>query len=155
MTAAAAAFREPVGALFDVRGIPKGQPRPRATIRGKHAGVYDPGTASTWKHAIILEARPLRPRVPIAVPVRVAVEFRMPRPKRLPVGVVWCKARPDVDNLAKALLDALADDGWFADDALVVELSVRKVYHRKDGVPGASVEIAEASQPDNQQRGEA
>lgn len=149
-----------IGASFDVRGIPKGQPRPRATIRGKHAGVYDPGTASTWRHAVILEARPLRPSAPIGVPVRVAVEFRMPRPKRLarradPAGAIWCTAKPDADNLVKAVLDALTDDGWFADDALVVELQVRKVYHRKDGVPGASVEIAEASQPDNQQRGEA
>lgn len=28
-----------------VFGIPKGQPRVRAFIRGKHAGVYDPGQA--------------------------------------------------------------------------------------------------------------
>ncbi len=33
-----------IGPLF-IKGIPKGQPRVRAFVRGRHAGVYDPGTA--------------------------------------------------------------------------------------------------------------
>ena len=151
-TAFEASAKVPFRATFEVRGVPKGQPRPRATIRGKHAGVYDPGTATNWKHAVILEGRSLRPSTPLEVPVCVSIEFHLPRPKRLtrrsdPAGIVWSISKPDIDNLAKAVLDALVQDGWFVDDSLIVELHARKVYHPKAGVPGARIEISEASSP--------
>jgi Holliday junction resolvase RusA-like endonuclease len=37
---------------FEVVGLPKAQPRAKATIRGRHAGVYNPGTANDWKEAV-------------------------------------------------------------------------------------------------------
>jgi len=42
---------------FFVAGIPKGQPRVKAFSRGKHAGVYDPGTSDGWKLLIRHEAQ--------------------------------------------------------------------------------------------------
>ena len=36
--------------------------------------------------------------------------------------------RPDVDNLAKSVLDCMVDAGWLEDDNIVVELILRKIY---------------------------
>lgn len=131
---------------FEVRGIPKAQPRVRAFKRGKHAGVYDPGTADSWKSMLVLQARAHRPEAPLEGPVAVSIDFLMPRPKSLmrksdPDGEIWHTAKPDRDNLEKAALDALGQDGWWRDDAQVCEGSVRKLYHAKSGVPGARVRI--------------
>jgi Holliday junction resolvase RusA-like endonuclease len=134
-----------------VDGVPKGQPRPRAFARrtvdgGIVARVHDAGTAEAWKGAVALAARPIRPSAPIERPVRVEVAFLLPRPRTLyrrrdPEGEVVSFARPDLDNLVKAVLDALTVDGWWRDDALVAELLATKGYHGKDGRPGARIRI--------------
>lgn len=137
---------------FRVDGIPKGQPRARAFSRGGKAGVFDPGTADAWKHAVAMAGRALRPSSPIAsgVGVTVQVDCFLPRPKRLmrakdTSDVIPHVGKPDADNLAKAVLDALTADGWWADDAQVFALIVRKWYHRKDGRPGATITIQDST----------
>ena len=65
-----------------VEGIPKGQPRARACIRGRHAGVYDPGTADAWKGCVRIATNRARSSLwPILDAVSLHVVFRMPRPK--------------------------------------------------------------------------
>lgn len=41
---------------------------------------------------------------------------------------------PDIDKVARAVLDALTDAGWWHDDAQVSMLEVRKVYGEEPGV---------------------
>ena len=36
--------------------------------------------------------------------------------------------RPDVDNLAKSVLDCMVDAGWMKDDNLIVELILKKIH---------------------------
>ncbi len=133
---------------FTVPGTPKAQPRGRACVRGKHAAIYDPGTAGGWKALIAHEARqdPYFPRTPFTGPVRCDVTFYMPRPKRLyrkkdPDGPVWHTAKPDRDNLDKAVLDALTQAGVWRDDAQVCSGRIQKVYHEKGGSPRAEIII--------------
>ena len=133
---------------FTVRGIPKAQPRPRAVRRGAHAGVYDPGTSEAWKACVVLAAREHRPESPLEGPIRLSIDFLLPRPKSLmrkrdPDGELWHTGTPDRDNLDKAALDALTADGWFRDDSQVCSGEVRKFYHAKGGVPGARICIEE------------
>ncbi len=54
-------------------------------------------------------------------------------------GAQWMTARPDADNVAKSVLDALAH--WYEDDAQVVALEVAKVYHAMDSAPSVRVKI--------------
>ena len=129
---------------FLVDGIPKGQPRPRS--RGKAPGVYDPGTADAWRACVKLAGREQRPEQPLDGPLEVAIWLHFPRPKRLmrkkdPAGTVVHTSKPDADNVAKAVLDALQEDGWFRDDCQVWSLVVKKHYHDKAGRPGALIEI--------------
>lgn len=133
-------------AAFDVYGDPKGQPRPRAFSRGGKARVYDPGTAEGWKGQIALAAREYLPAQPIDVPVRVAVTFYFPRPARLlrkkdPDGFIPHTAKPDADNVAKAVLDCLTTVGMWRDDALVMSLVAEKFYAARGKPSGALIQI--------------
>lgn len=129
---------------FTAYGVPKGQPRARATIRGKHAGVYDPGTADGWKAIVVAAGRTHRPDAPLDGPIFVSINLFFPRPKRLmrkcdPDEAIWMTSKPDRDNCDKAILDALTQDGWWHDDAQVCDGFVRKFYVPKNGRPCAVI----------------
>lgn len=138
---------------FQVTGTPKPQPRPKAYRRGKRAGVYDPGTANEWKWKVGIEAEKHAPPEPLEGPLDVVLEFRMPRPKshygtgrnagtlKASAPARWHVGRLDLDNLAKAVLDALTEAGMWRDDGQIVLLSLLKEY---DSVPGVFVSVEEA-----------
>lgn len=124
---------------FFAEGIPKGQPRPKAFAFHGKARVYDPGTAEHWKGQVALAARDHRPEKPITGPLRVILGFRFPRPKShfrtgKNAGQLRADAspyhtgKPDSDNCAKAVLDALSHLGIWQDDAQVAILKVWKMY---------------------------
>jgi Holliday junction resolvase RusA-like endonuclease len=131
---------------FDVQGEPKGQPRPRAFVRNGHASVYDAGTAEGWKSQIAAAARPLLPPEPLDCPLRLAVSFFFPRPKRLlrakdPAGPLPHIAKPDADNALKAVMDCMTQIRFWKDDALVCSTIVEKQYCAKDQRPGALIRV--------------
>lgn len=112
---------------FFIEGEPKAQPRVKAFMRGKHAGVYTPKSADAWKAQVRMA---WGAREPLVGPVRLQLTFRMPRPKRLKASEVRVPhtATPDWDNLGKAVCDALTDAGAWIDDACVYCSSVVKRY---------------------------
>jgi Holliday junction resolvase RusA-like endonuclease len=133
---------------FAIQGVPKGQPRPRAfAFKGK-ARVFDPGTAEAWKSQIAEAARPHLPAEPLGGPLVLSIDFYFPRPKKhfLKTGLrlgapTWFCSKPDADNAAKAVMDALTTLGLWHDDAQVVSLIVRKVFGSAAEV-GARVSVA-------------
>jgi Holliday junction resolvase RusA-like endonuclease len=131
---------------FTVDGIPKGQPRPKAFSRGGIASVYDPGTAEGWKGCIVMAGRDKRPETPIEKPISLSIQFYMPRPKsmegkKFDAGTIPCCKKPDADNMAKAVMDCLTQDGWWKDDSYVYWLTVEKYIAAKGDRPGARIEI--------------
>lgn len=141
---------------FFVPGHPKGQPRPRAFAKRYGstwtARVYDPGTAEGWKSCVALAALP-HLRGKLAGPLMVTLEFRLARPKAhlksngllRPDAPAYHTSKPDADNLAKAVLDALTQLGAWPDDATIAELHVRKTY--ADGEPGCQIGIGACWRP--------
>lgn len=134
---------------FNVWGIPKAQPRAKPCIRGKRAGVYDPGTANDWKSMVRAAAREQWNGQAFAGPVVVYVRFFMPRPKShfnkkgLKVDAPhFVTSKPDLDNLEKSLLDALTNLGMWRDDAQVAWVDKQKIYTNNQ--PFAKVAIREA-----------
>ena len=117
---------------FSVEGTPKPQPRPRAYVRGRHASVYNPDSADEWKAAVREMAIKFAPPRPWKGPVAMDLALWLPRPKRLKVaGASDYDAHdgtPDVDNLAKAVLDAMSDCGWWLDDRQVSSLTAKKYW---------------------------
>jgi len=134
---------------FFVDGVPKGQPRPRAFVRGNRAAVYDPGTAEGWKSCVAIAAKEHLPPERSAEPVKLALQFWMPRPKShyhtgKKAGILREDAvklhtgKPDADNLAKAVLDAMTALGFWQDDSQVWHLDVSKYYSER---PGCHVKV--------------
>ena len=133
---------------FFAPGLPIGQPRVRACRRGRHVGVYDPGTAAYWKGVIIAAARAAYSAPPLTGPVQVDVLFRFPRPQaHIHAGKLkaWAPtyhtAKPDRDNLDKAVLDAIVAAGILSDDAIVAAGTLVKQYADPAESPGAYVTI--------------
>lgn len=137
---------------FGVKGEPKGQPRPRAFARvigGKAvARVYDAGTAEGWKSLIAEAVRPHLPPEPLACPLRLSVTFYMPRPKshyrggKVERGVrdgipEAHTGKPDLDNMLKAVKDALSQVGLWADDCQVCEYGKIEKRYTLTGMSGA------------------
>ena len=132
---------------FFVAGEPKGQPRPRAFARHGRARVYDPGTAEGWKGQVALAAKDHLPAAPIRTPAALWLRFHLPRPKAhfgrgglKPTAPRPHTAKPDADNLAKAVLDALVAMGCLHDDRLVWSLRITKCYAA--ATPGCQVRLA-------------
>lgn len=116
-----------------VYGLPVAQGRPRATVIAGHAHVYDARTSRDWKRLVAWTAAQQRPAKLFDGPLDVAMHFRLPRPKSLPKRVRHHIKRPDLDNLAKAVKDALRGV-VYRDDAQVIWLLVAKEYGEAPGV---------------------
>ena len=138
--------------LYTLRanGLPKAQPRPRAFSRNGRAAVYDPGTAEGWKGAVAVAAKELE-GLALQNALSVTLTFFMPRPKyhfksngivKASSPVFMHDIKPDADNLAKAVLDALTAVRVWKDDDQVCELIVRK-YWEQPGThaPGCVIRI--------------
>ena len=135
-----------------VVGDPKGQPRPRAFARNGKARVYDPGTAEHWKSQIArrFEWRGPGLREYELGALAVVLQFRFARPKshlrkdgtlKPDAILVQHVSKPDADNLAKAVLDALTTVGVWRDDAQVAELVIVKRYANPGDQPGCQITI--------------
>ena len=118
-------------------GIPKAQPRARAfALKGK-ARMYDPGTAEAWKGDVAAQTKELHGRS-LQGCIHVQMYFFMARPKShyRSNGVdlkpssprLYYAKKPDADNLAKAVLDALTALNVWGDDDQVVILDVTKTW---------------------------
>ena len=121
---------------FFVPGQPVAQGRPRFTTwrvgEANRVKVYDPQKSVVWKdhvrrcakeHACVLREGPLA----------MTLRFIMHRPANIKRGQRWHLKRPDVENLAKAVMDALAEL-VYEDDKQVVKLVATKEYGARPGV---------------------
>lgn len=134
---------------FFAGGQPKGQPRPRAFAFQGRARMYDPGTAEHWKAAVAAAAKDSGCRTGMTCPVCVEIVFQFMRPKShfgrngMKDSAPECHAqKPDLDNLAKAVLDALTAIGVWRDDSQVIELLARKVWVSDPLEQGAHIAVS-------------
>ncbi len=122
--------------------IVSGTPAPQGSKRHVGGGrmVEMSKAVGPWREAIRTETqRAMLDRVPLAGPVTVTIDFYLPRPKGhyrtgrnahlLRDGApVYPAGRPDLDKLARAVLDGITAGGAWKDDGQVAELTLRKLY---------------------------
>lgn len=100
------------------------------------ATIYSPKEYKDWQTAAAAALKGV-PAFPLDGPCTVSITCEVVRPKttKLPAP------KPDVDNYAKGVLDAITKDGRFwNDDSQVVGLWVRKQW--TTGEPGIHVSIS-------------
>lgn len=123
---------------FNVGGMPKPQPRPRAVKRGEFAKIVSTlkgSPASYYKQAINLACRLAMSGTALPTgPLGLLIQAVWVRPgdmkKHQPQARLWrsCQ-REDADNIAKAVMDAMLGVAY-QDDSLVADLRVQKFYGR-------------------------
>ena len=121
---------------FVVTGKPVGKGRPRASTRGGFVRMYTDAKTLGYEAAIADEAaRAMSGAEPFETPMQMQVSCYYPIPKSWPKKIkqgaldeeVFPKVKPDLDNVVKAVLDAL-NGVVYLDDAQVVNLVATKRY---------------------------
>ena len=74
-----------------------------------------------------------QPLFPRGLPVTLTVQCYFVRPPSVKKSRLYPAVKPDVDKLARCILDSLTGVAYH-DDAQVVELNVHKMYDTKDWV---------------------
>lgn len=115
-----------VAITFTATGTPRPQPRPRLA-KGRVVSTLD-ANARRWIATVERAARCAATHAAAtAGPLHVSLAFRFPTPKTDRHGHPHT-FRPDVDNLAKLVLDCIVRARLIGDDAAVSVLDVRKVW---------------------------
>lgn len=130
---------------FFVAGIPVPQGSKTAYVVGKRAVLTDANKKllKPWRAEVTRVAgASWMDRLQLDGAVHVTAVFVFERPKSVKRDAPSVK--PDVDKLARALLDGVTDSGIWKDDSQVTRLEVEKVY---GAAPGVHVVISRAEQP--------
>ena len=126
-----------------IYGYPTPWARPRFQRRGAFVQVFEKKEVTDWKRTIQAQAIAVKPEIPLSGPLQMSLVFYLPRPASLPKRVLHHVKRPDIDNLFKALADALNGIAY-VDDSQIVRLCAAKVYSEQ---PGVSILIDEIEVP--------
>jgi Holliday junction resolvase RusA-like endonuclease len=117
--------------IFTIRGEPRGKGRPRFTKTGR---VYTPTETAQYESLVGLSYRNSARGYKFTSPVRVTIKAFLKPPKKskkvvedMLNGRILPTKKPDVDNIAKIILDGLNKVAW-DDDTQVIEMMVTKRY---------------------------
>lgn len=126
--------------VIPVKPVPKGRPR----FANGHA--YTPEETRQYEEAVQLVAR-TQIKEPFTGPLKMKIQFYLPIPKswndskkqKAMMRLIVPSSKPDIDNLAKAILDSLSGGICYNDDKQIVELHTYKWY----GEPRTEIELEE------------
>lgn len=142
-------------------GKPQAQQRPKHRMIVSKAGkaftqTYEPSESRNFKatlHVLAQDAlkkagiKPFENAVYLSVHVRVAVPQSISKKKRQQMlnGDILPTKKPDVDNILKAIMDAL-NGVWYLDDKQVCEVNIYKSYKETDGLNVMAWEMKDEKQ---------
>lgn len=130
-------------ATFFIPGNPVAQGRGRIVRIGQNARIADPVKSREWKAYVKAVAAEHAPARPSSEPIFLSLWFVFQRPKSRKRDR-FVVTRPDIDNLAKGIMDAM-NGIFFEDDRQVVSLDVAKEYVAGDA-PGVHVHLSDVEQ---------
>ncbi len=124
-----------VSFVINTAPIPKGRPRFSRHHATKNVVAYTPKRTKDYEAQVYEAAKP-HFHEPITEPSHIYIEAIFPRPKRLmakrhPDGLIPHDKRPDLDNLAKAVMDGIGP--LLSDDAIITKMTASKYYAERGG----------------------
>jgi len=127
---------------FHVPGQPVGKGRPRIGKVGAHARMFTPAKTVNYESMVAMFAHQAMAGAALledAVEVKMRIDCMIPaswsqkKQREAESGTLRPTSKPDVDNIVKAIFDAINGVVW-KDDVQVVDLSVAKRYSLHPGV---------------------
>ena len=123
-----------------IPGEPVGKGRPKFTKAGT---AYTPSKTRAYENKVTFlykmaaKGRKFQRHMPVAVEIRAYYEIpqsdsKRQRERKLSGAIMPCK-KPDIDNVVKAVLDAINGIAY-EDDAQVVMISAQKAYSERPRV---------------------
>lgn len=131
---------------FFVPGQPVGKGRPRAARRGRHIQLYTPEKTASYEslvataaHGAMRGAEPIKGACHVDMDIRLMVPMSWSAKRRNQAleGLVFPTKKPDLDNILKAVFDAINGIVW-EDDVQAVYVQAVKRY---SAVPGVHVNV--------------
>lgn len=117
---------------YTVIGIPRPQSRPRVFFNKGRTIAYSPKT--DWFNIVYtrtLEEK-LKRKLKLSGALEVILIFCLPIPKSISkkkrAELHYITKKPDLDNLSKAVMDAINNTGIWEDDSQIAHLDVSKIY---------------------------
>ena len=136
---------------FKVPGIPQGKGRPRYTVRGGYVRTYTPAGTARYEASLVSAMKAVwQGREPLREPVRLSLLILFPRPKRMcwkrrPMPREPHTAKPDTDNVVKAVCDSLEKAGIVCNDSKIWSVLAEKQYASGNEEPGVFVCVSAKS----------
>ena len=129
---------------FKIEGKPVPQGRPRAVRMGAGVRMYDPPKSKVYKQMVAARVRSymkINGIQTITEPLAIHLNFYFTPPKsysKKRIRAIEAKEelftkKPDLDNLAKSILDS-CNNLLFKDDSQIVGLTIGKHYGHEDYV---------------------
>lgn len=135
---------------FTIPGEPKGKGRPKFSTKGGYARAITPEATANYENLVKVsflqacgKAEPYAKDVPLVA--KISAFFSIPqsaskkKQAAMEAGEISPTKKPDTDNIAKIVLDALNGLAYY-DDAQIVVLSLQKTYSR---IPRVEIQISE------------
>jgi Holliday junction resolvase RusA-like endonuclease len=135
-----------------IHQAPLGKGRPRATVQNGRARVYTPTATADWEHFAALELRAAwEAKPPMTGPFGCEIVAVFPRTAELlrkvrgehkyPTWRLPHAVKPDADNIAKSVLDAVEKAGIIGDDKQIALLTIGKHWAMIHEEPRVEVRI--------------
>lgn len=133
---------------LDLFGNPVPQKRPRFARRGNFVNCYD--DQLKLKEGYRWQLKSQYRNDPLEIPLALNLVFYMPIPssfsgikkRQMNNGVIAHSKKPDLDNLAKFVLDCL-NGILFKDDSQICEIRMRKIYSNNPGTLIMAIPLAD------------
>lgn len=132
---------------FKIEGEPKGKGRPRFTRQGNYVKTYTPSDTVDYEDRVRFEYKIANRNIFFENPIKMNITCFFGIPKstskkkrsQMLIGDIRPVKKPDADNVAKIIADAL-NSVAYKDDTQIVDLSVKRWYA---DVPSVHVVIEE------------
>lgn len=98
---------------------------------GRSGRFFKSARLQQTEHEYMMALAQHRPEHPSQEPISLSLDFRYSVKSKKLKGT-WKTSRPDVDNIAKLLIDCMTKSGFWEDDSQIVRLTLEKAYSCKE-----------------------